>query len=69
MAYRMTDYWGSDGRGYADHEVWEQLERGDWTVCCWDDQTGVEVVETDDEELLFLVPVDRTDVEPYAVEA
>lgn len=69
MAYRMTDYWGSDGRGYADHEVWERLERGDWDVCCWDDQTGVEVVETDDEELLFLVPVDRTDVEPYAVEA
>jgi hypothetical protein len=65
----MTDYCGSDGRGYADQEVWERLECGDWTVCCWDEETGLEVVETDEGELLFLVPTDRPAVEPYAVEA
>ena len=69
MPHRMTDYWGSDGHGYADQEVWERLEGGDWTVCCWDEETGLEVVETADEELLFLVPTDRPSVEPYAVDA
>lgn len=65
----MTDYWGSDGRQYADREVWERLEQGEWRVCCWDDETGVEVVETGDEELLFLMPAERTDPEPYVVES
>lgn len=64
----MSDYWGSDGRRYADREMWERLEAGVWSVCCWDEETGVEVVETDAGELLFLVPVDRQSVETYSVE-
>lgn len=65
----MSEYWGTDGRRYTDQEVWERLEQGAWSVCCWDEETGVEVVETEAEELLFLVPVDRPEVEAYAVES
>ena len=64
----MSDYWGTDGRRYADRDVWERLEQGEWTVCCWDEETGVEVVETPNEDLLFLVPIDRSEVEMFAVE-
>ncbi|WP_255195069.1 hypothetical protein [Halorarius litoreus] len=64
----MSDYRGSDGRCYGDRDVWERLEQGEWSVCCWDEETGLEVVETDDNDLLFLVPKDRKEVEAFAVE-
>lgn len=54
----MTVYRGSDGRYYTDEDVWVRLENSSWNVCCWDTETGVEVMENDDHELVFLAPVD-----------
>lgn len=65
----MSDYWGSDGRRYDERDIWERLEGGEWTVCCWDEESGTEVVETDAGELLFLVPAERASDEGYAVES
>lgn len=59
----MSRYRGSDGRRYADRDIWERLESAAWRVCCWDEDTGLEVVETEAEELLFLVPTGRGDAE------
>ncbi|WP_255150969.1 hypothetical protein [Halorarius halobius] len=55
----MDDYRGSDGRSYDEEDVWTRLERGEWSVCCFDPETGLEVVETADDELLFLTPDGR----------
>lgn len=54
----MTVYRGSDGRYYSDEDVWVRLERESWRVFCWNTETGVEVMENDDGELVFLAPVD-----------
>ncbi|SEO83229.1 hypothetical protein SAMN04487948_105378 [Halogranum amylolyticum] len=50
-------YRGSDGRYYGDVDIWERFESGAWTPCVWDTESGVEWVETEDEELLSLVPL------------
>lgn len=65
----MSDYWGSDGRRYADQEIWERLEGDRWQVCCWDEESGLEVVETADGDLLFLVPTERATDEGYVLES
>lgn len=65
----MSDYWGSDGRRYDDREIWERLEGGRWRVCCWDDESGMEVVETVEGDLLFLVPTERAPDEGYVLES
>lgn len=51
-----TVYRGSDGRFYGDVDIWDRLESRTWAPCCWDEQTGVEWVETKDEQLLVLIP-------------
>lgn len=53
----MTVYRGSDGGTYTDEDIWERLESDVWDVFCWSDETGLEVVHTKREELLFLQPV------------
>ena len=51
-------YEGSGGHHYTEREVWERLESGEWTVCCWDDSTGQEWVIMPEEERLALTPID-----------
>ena len=54
----MTRYYdGSDGATYADTDIWERLESGAWTVCCYDAETGQEWMTTADGRLLHLDPV------------
>lgn len=50
-------YISSDGRYMGDADVWEQFESEAWKPCCWDTETGYEWVETEEGELLLLVPV------------
>jgi hypothetical protein len=50
-------YRSSDGRYFGSADLWERLEAGDWTPCCWDEETGEEWVETRDGELLALQPI------------
>lgn len=47
----------SDGRYVGDADVWERFESSAWKPCCWDAETGYEWVETEEGELLLLVPV------------
>lgn len=55
----MRRYRGSDGQRYTDSELWQKLERGEWSVFCWDVDSQLQVVETEGEDLLFLHPTDR----------
>ena len=52
----------SDGCYYGDVEVWERLESGTWTASCWDTESGTEWMETEDDELLVLEPISRSDL-------
>lgn len=60
LSPQQTVYVGTDGRLYSDEDIWPRLETETWTVCCWDNETGREVVETEEGELLFLTPFART---------
>jgi hypothetical protein len=53
--YRCTD-----GRWYGDAQLWARFERGVWTPCCWDTESGTEWVETTTGDLLELRPVLQT---------
>jgi hypothetical protein len=53
----QTTYARSDGGYCTEIELWERLEAGEWTPCCWDPESGEEWVETDSGELIALVPV------------
>ncbi|QSG04651.1 Uncharacterized protein HSR121_0295 [Halapricum desulfuricans] len=55
---------GSDGDYYGEVDVWERLETGDWTPFAWDRESGVEWVETDDQQLLVLTPVPPRELPP-----
>lgn len=55
-----TVYRCSDGRLYGDVDVWDRLESGAWTPCCWEESSGREWVETNEGELFELVPVSRS---------
>lgn len=57
---RGTVYRCSDGRYYGDVDVWNHLESGAWTPCCWDTNCMKEWVETQRRELLVLIPVPRS---------
>ncbi|SEO19454.1 hypothetical protein SAMN04487948_10118 [Halogranum amylolyticum] len=50
----------SEGGYYGDVDIWEQLESGTWTPHCWDTETGIEWMETEDGELLVLEPISRS---------
>jgi hypothetical protein len=50
----------SDGHYYGDAEIWERLESGTWTPCCWDTASGTEWMETETGELLVLEPIARS---------
>lgn len=54
----MRYYRCSNGTYYSDEEIWERLEAGVWSVCCWDGETGEEWMESDEGRLLHLAPVD-----------
>lgn len=56
MSRMRAVYVGSDGNYYGEVDVWERLEAGDWTPFAWDRESGVEWVETDDQQLLVLTP-------------
>lgn len=53
----MTVYRGSDGRRYTDEDVWVHLENDRWNVFCWDTESGLEVMENSDGDLVFLDPI------------
>ncbi len=53
----MTIYDASNGRYYTDWEVGVHFEDGRWRACMWSEADGWELVETEDEELLYLEPV------------
>lgn len=57
-----TVYSCSDGEYYGDVDMWERLESGTWTPCCWDTESGKEWMETRDGELLILEPISRDDL-------
>jgi hypothetical protein len=57
---RNTVYRCSDGCYYGDVDVWERLESGEWTPCCWDTDSGMEWMETQDGELLVLEPTSQS---------
>lgn len=57
-----TVYRCSDGHYYGDGDIWNQLESGAWTPCCWDTESGKEWIERQDGELLILEPISKTDL-------
>lgn len=57
----MADYRASNGKYYSDKEVWEHLENEEWSICCWDEETGKEWVITEDDRLVCLIPTDHQD--------
>lgn len=57
-----TIYECSDGAYYGDADLWERLESGTWTSCCWDEDSGAEWVETANNELLALNPISKHDL-------
>jgi len=62
----MTVYGGSDGAFYTDWEVGWNLESGDWQVCMWDEDAGWELFETQSEELVWLLPMDESELPEWA---
>ena len=54
-----TVFQTSEGVYIGDAEVWERFESGEWTTCCWDTETGREWVETQEGDLLLLIPVSQ----------
>lgn len=58
----MKFYRCSNGNFYSEEEIWERLEAGVWRPFCWDDQTGEEWMESADEQILYLDPVDGAEV-------
>ncbi|WP_435358193.1 hypothetical protein [Haloarchaeobius sp. DFWS5] len=59
----MSVYVGSNGQYYTASEVVEYIERGKWTPCLWERDTGRELVEDRRGEMLLLVPTDQADFE------
>lgn len=57
-----TIYECSNGGYYGDRDVWKRLEAETWNVCCWDETSGTEWVETEDGELVVLTPISRNDL-------
>jgi hypothetical protein len=57
-----TIYRSSAGEFVTGTQVWERSESGEWTPCCWDDESGKEWVETDAERMLCLTPVSPSEL-------
>ena len=57
----MSVYVGSNGEYYTASKVVERIESGRWTTCMWEESTGRELVETNRDELLLLVPTENVD--------
>jgi len=53
-----TVFEGSDGRYYTDWQVRHRLRTGEWTFCMQQRTPHRRLVETDDNALLLLVPID-----------
>jgi hypothetical protein len=49
-------YVGSDGEEYGPTDLVERFEAGEWRNCLRDAEDGRQLVETDEGELLLLVP-------------
>lgn len=60
----MTVYVGSNRRIYPPSTLVERLEEDTWRRCCADERDGRLLVETDEEELLLLVPYTELDRGP-----
>lgn len=58
----MCLYAGSDGNVYADADVGYRIETGTWHSRLWDPDDGWHLVETGDQEVLWLVPVEDVDL-------
>lgn len=54
----------SNGQFYGDVGLWQRLESGEWSPCCWDQESGMEWVSAGDGELLSLTPVPESDLPP-----
>jgi len=52
-------YESSDWRYFGEARLWEKFESGTWEPCAWDPETGREWIETDDGDLLMLIPISR----------
>lgn len=63
----MRLYAGSDGAFYTEHEVGYRFETSTWQPCMWDSDEGWEVVETPGGQLLWLIPIQKSDL-PAGVE-
>lgn len=61
----MNLYAGSDGRYYTDWQVSWRFENDEWRACMWDSEEGWELVE-EDNELVWLYPVEVTDLPDWA---
>lgn len=55
-----TVFEGSNGRYYTDWQVRTRLRSGEWTVCLRQRDPDRRLVETDDDALLLLRPVEPT---------
>jgi len=53
-----TVFEGSDGRYYTDWQVRHRLRTGEWTFCMQQRTPHRRLVETDDDALLLLVPIE-----------
>lgn len=62
LRYHMRLYAGSDEEFYTEYEVGYQIETGTWQPCMWDPDEGWELVETPDDQLLWLLPIDESDL-------
>ncbi|WP_435332596.1 hypothetical protein [Haloarchaeobius sp. TZWWS8] len=59
----MAVFVGSDGNYYTASEVVEHIEADEWTPQLWDEETGRELVETQQGEVLLLIPAKQADFE------
>lgn len=63
----MRLYAGSDGKFYTEHDLGYRVETKTWHPCMWETEEGWELVETADQQLLWLVPIAESDL-PAGVE-
>jgi hypothetical protein len=54
-----TVYQGSNGHYYGEADIWRHLETDTWNVFCWDSTTDTDWVETPDDRILELTPIDH----------
>lgn len=62
LLYCMRLYAGSDGEFYTEYELGYRFETHAWQPCMWNADEGWELVETPDNEFLWLTPIDESDL-------